>query len=78
MPKIDEIKAEIDFLKDLFKISIALLVAIIAGLSKLYLDDSINILFYMGAIMSILISIVPVVVFKKIKKHIKELGELDG
>jgi len=40
--------------------------------------NSINILFYMGAIMSILISIVPVVVFKKIKKHIKELGELDG
>ena len=32
MPKIDEIKAEIDFLKDLFKISIA-------GLSKLYLDE---------------------------------------
>ena len=41
-------------------------------------ENNINILFYMGAMMSILISIVPVVVFKKIKKHIKELGELDG
>ena len=76
--QVDEIKAEIDFQKDLFKISIALLVAIVAGLSKLYLDDSINILFYLGATVSLLISIVPIVVFKKIKKHIKELGELDG
>jgi len=78
MPKIDEVKAEIDFLKDIFKLSIALIAAIIAGLSKLYLDDSINILFYIGTVLSILISSVPVIVFKKIKKHIKELGELDG
>ena len=76
MAKIDEIKSEIDFLKDVFKISIALLVAIIAGLSKLYLEESINILFYLGTITSLVISIVPVIVFKKIKKHIKELGEL--
>ena len=78
MPKIDEVKAEIDFLKDIFKISIALLVAIIAGLSKLYLDDNTNLLFYLGSMVSLLISLVPIIVFKKIKKHIKELGELDG
>ncbi len=78
MPKIDEIKSEIDFLKDIFKISVALIAAIVAGLSKLYLDESINILFYLGTIISILISIVLVIVFKKIRKHIKELGELDG
>ena len=76
MARLDEIKSEIDFLKDIFKISIALLVAIIAGLSKLYLDESINILFYLGTITSLVISVVPVIVFKKIKKHIKELGEL--
>ena len=78
MPKIDEVKAEIDFLKDIFKISIALLVAIIAGLSKLYLDENTNLLFYLGSIVSLLISLVPIIVFKKIKKHIKELGELNG
>ncbi len=78
MSKLDEIKAEIDFQKDIFKISIALLVALIAGLSKLYLDNNINILFYIGSIISILIAVVPAIVFVKIRKHIKELGELDG
>jgi len=47
-------------------------------LSKLYLDDNTNLLFYLGSIVSLLISLVPIIVFKKIKKHIKELGELDG
>ncbi|MBL1245111.1 MAG: hypothetical protein COA39_012165 [Sulfurimonas sp.] len=45
-------------MKDIFKISIALLVAIIAGLSKLYLDENTNILFYLGTIVSLLISLV--------------------
>lgn len=38
MAKIDEIKAHIDWLKDLFKILVTILVATIAGVSKLYLD----------------------------------------
>jgi uncharacterized membrane protein YjjP (DUF1212 family) len=78
MAKIDEIKSEIDFLKDIFKISIAIIAAIITGLSKLYLDNSINILFYIGALISVIVSIILILVFKKIKKHIKELGEIDG
>ena len=78
MPKIDEIKSEIDFLKDIFKISIALIVVIITGLSKLYLDENTNILFYLGSLLSTVLSIVLVITFKKIKKHIKELGEIDG
>ena len=76
MPKIDEIKSEIDFLKDIFKISIALIVAIVAGLSKLYLDENTNILFYLGSVVAILLSIVPAITFRKIKIHIKELGEI--
>ena len=78
MPKIDEVKAEITFLTDLFKISIALVVAIVAGLSKLYLDKNTDVLFYIGVVLVLLVLIVPVVVFKKIKKHIKELGEINA
>ena len=76
MSKIEEVKAEIDWLKDLFKISIIVLITIIAGLCKLYLDDNINYLFYLGIFVVIIISLIPLITFKKIKKHIKELGEL--
>lgn len=71
-------KAEIDFLKDIFKLSIAVLVALLAGVSKLYLDGDVEYLFYLGVGISFPLSVIPLIVFKKIKKHIKELGELDG
>jgi len=74
--KIDEIKSEIDWLKDLFKILVAVLVAVVAGICKLYLDEIINILFYLGIILSFGFTIWMAIVAKKIKKHIKELGEL--
>ena len=45
MAKIDEIKSHIDWLKDLFKILVAMLVANVAGVSKLYMDMNITILF---------------------------------
>jgi len=76
MPKIDEIKAEIDWLKDLFKIIVTLLVALVAGLAKLYLDLEITVLFYSGIILGIGLSIWLVLLAKKIKKNITELGEL--
>lgn len=76
MAKIDEIKTEIDWLKDLFKIIVAVLVAIIAGISKLYVDDEISVLFYLGIIVSLGFTFWIVIIAKKIKKHIKELGGL--
>jgi len=76
MARIDEIKSEIDWLKDLFKILVAVLVATVAGVSKLYLDNDVNILFYLGVVLSIGFTIWMSVIAKKIKKHIKELGEL--
>ena len=76
MSKLDEIKAEIDFLKDLFKIATAILVAIIAGLSKLYLDDEIGLIFYLGVGLSFFISLVLLLVFKKIRTHIRGLRTL--
>jgi len=76
MSKIEEVKAEIDWLKDLFKISIVVMMTVIAGLCKLYLDNHINILFYIGIFAVIVISLIPLITFKKIKKHIKELGDL--
>lgn len=76
MAKIDEIKSHIEWLKELFKILVAILVADIAGISKLYLDKEIGILFYAGIILIIVLSIWTAILSKKIEKHIKELGDL--
>jgi hypothetical protein len=39
MGKLDEVKSRIDWLKDLFKILIAIMVADIAGIAKLFMGD---------------------------------------
>ena len=49
-----------------------------AILSKLYLDENTGVLLDLGSGLSILLSIILIITFKKIKKHIKELGELDA
>jgi membrane protein YdbS with pleckstrin-like domain len=76
MAKIDEVKSHIDWLKDLFKVLVTILVADIAGISKLYVDAQINILFYAGVILAISLSIWIALISKKIERHIKELGDL--
>jgi len=76
MARIDEIKAHIDWKKDLFKILVAILVADIAGVAKLYLEHHIDVLFYIGIVFIIILSFWLGVIAKKIEKHIIELGEL--
>ncbi len=76
MAKIDEIKAHIDWLKELFKIFITILVADVAGISKLYIDENIDVLFYSGILLIIVLSVSVSIISRKIEKHIKELGEL--
>jgi len=76
MAKIDEIKSEIDWLKDLFKILVMILVALVAGISKLYLDNLTNILFYAGIILGFGLAAWMVILAKQIKRYIKELGAL--
>jgi len=76
MAKIDEIKAHIDWLKELFKIFITILVADVAGISKLYIDGNVDVLFYAGIVLIIVLSFSVSIISRKIEKHIKELGEL--
>ena len=76
MPKLDEIKARLDWLKELFKILVAVLVADVAGLSKLYLDASIGILFYSGIVVLGILAIAGVIVSRKIEIHLNELRDI--
>jgi len=76
MPKLDEIKARLDWLKELFKILVAVLVADVAGLSKLYLDASIGILFYSGLVVLGILTVAGVIVSRKIEIHLIELRDI--
>ena len=76
MPKKDEIQARIDWLRDAIKILVWLLIAIGAGVSKLYLSDQLNILFYLGFVLLVLICTLLFVLIIKINKSIIKLGKL--
>lgn len=76
MPKLDEIKARLDWLKELFKILAAMLVADIAGLAKLYFDTPIGIWFYLGLGVLVILMISGVIISRKIETHLIELRDI--
>jgi len=76
MSKIDEIKARIDWLKDLFKIVMTIMVADIAGISKLFIDNKISLLFYLGVSLLPMFTVLCIIVSRKIELHLNELGDI--
>ncbi len=76
MGKLDEVKSRIDWLKDLFKILITIMVADIAGIAKLFMDNKISLLFYMGACLLPILAIGCIIISRKIEFHLNELGEI--
>ncbi len=76
MAKIDEVKARIDWLKELFKIVVAVMVADIAGMAKLYLDKTIDEVFYMGGLLLPVLVVVCIVISRKMERRINELENL--
>ncbi len=76
MAKIDEIKEHIGALKGYLNIIVAFILAIGAGISKLYLSNDINILFWIGIIFIIVSIAVFVILSKKIHQNIKKLKDL--
>jgi ABC-type arginine/histidine transport system permease subunit len=76
MAKIDEVKARIDWLKELFKIVVTVMVADIAGMAKLYLDKTIDEVFYMGGLLLPVLVVVCIAISKKMERRINELENL--
>ena len=56
MPKLDEIRARLDWLKEQFKILVTILVADVAGVSKLYIDTQVDLLFYSGLVLLVVLT----------------------
>ena len=71
----DEIQARIDWLRDAIKILVWLLIAIGAGVSNLYVINQLNVIFYIGIVFLIIISISLFILIIKINKSIKQLGK---
>ena len=76
MAQIDEIKEDIAWAKDFFKILVAILVAVVAGMSKLYIDSNIGVLFYAAGIFSMVVGVSLIFIANDIKKKIRKLRDL--
>ena len=76
MAKIDEIKELINTLRIYLTIISALIISIGAGISKLYISEKINILFWIGVVLCFIMIIVFIVIANALHKNIKKLKDL--
>ena len=76
MAKIDEIKEHIGALRGYLNIVIAIILALGAGISKLYVSMQINILFWIGIILILLLLTVFIIIARVIHNNIKKLKDL--
>ena len=76
MAKIDEIKEHISALKSYLNILTAILLAIGAGVSKLYIDNDTEILFWLGIGLMFVIIFAFAIISRSMHSHIKKLKDL--
>lgn len=76
MAKIDEIKEILNTLRLFFSIGIGLMVVITGALIAKQQADKIDLYFWIGALLDILIVVGLVKIINLIKEHTKEIGEL--
>ena len=76
MSKIDEKKEYIGLLKSYINVIVAFILAIGAGISKMYISNDITILFWIGISFIVLFIILFVIVAKKALTEIKLLRNL--
>jgi len=76
MAKVDEIKEHIGALKSYLNIIVAVLLAVGAGIAKLYIDNNIGLLFWLGSLLVIIVLIVFIAISKSMHRHIKKLKDL--
>jgi len=76
MAKIDEIKEHIGALKSYLNIVIALILAIGAGVSKLYLAEISNVLFWSGIGLIAILLVVFVIIAKAMHNNIEKQKDL--
>ncbi len=76
MAKIDELKEHIATLRGYLNIVVAIILAIGAGVSKLYLSSNIGLLFWIGIVLILLLLVIFVSIAKAVHNNIKRLKDL--
>ncbi len=76
MSKIDEKKEYIGLLKSYINVIVAFILAIGAGISKMYLSNDINILFWVGIGFIVLFMFSFMIIARKAHKEVKSLRNL--
>ena len=76
MAKIDEIKEHIAALRGYLNLIVAIILALGAGVSKLYLSHNTGILFWLGIALIILLIVTFITIAKAMHKNIKKLKDL--
>ena len=76
MAKIDELKEHIGALKNYLNIVVAIILTIGAGISKLYLVNTVHILFWLGIVLILILFVLFIILTQTIHKNIKKLKEL--
>lgn len=76
MSKLDSKKELLNTLRAGFGIIVAIILTLSAGLINLYYKGNIDILFYIGALLVIILVLSLPIIVKYIVKNIKEIGDL--
>lgn len=76
MAKIDEIKEHIGALKSYLNIVVAVILAIGAGVAKLYLENNIGLIFWLGIVIILIAIVTFIMISKAMHKNIKKLKDL--
>jgi membrane protein YdbS with pleckstrin-like domain len=76
MSKIDEKKEFIGLLKTYLSLLLAIILAVGAGISKLYIANHINILFWIGVSLIFICALLFILIAKKTHNEIKLLKDL--
>ena len=76
MTKIDEKKEFIGLLKTYLSLLLAIILAVGAGISKLYIANHINILFWIGVSLVFICALLFILIAKKTHNEIKLLKDL--
>ncbi len=76
MAKIDKLNKEIDFIKSMLLVLIAIIISVTVGLISRYDMDKIDAIFYVGASLFPFMFIAIIKITKILTSKIKELGEL--
>ena len=76
MPKLEELKERIAFLTKFLTILVSIAVLTIGGIISLYIKKDFSLIFWLGSVLAIFLTILCAIILFRIENHMKEIGRL--